>query len=330
MDPVLLSIIFLILVALIFDFTNGFHDAANSIATVVATGALSTRKAVMMAAVFNVISVFFIGSHVAATIGKGIVQPSVVDLNVIFGCLMGAIAWNMITWYYGLPTSSSHALIGGLIGATVCKSGFEPLIWDNILRIGSFIVLSPVIGFMLGAGINTAARAIWPKHNSHLDQKFRLAQLASSACYSMGHGANDAQKTAGIIFLILVAGGQVSAGSQIPAWVIWASFLAIGLGTLAGGWRIVDTLGFKLTKLDSRGGFCAESGGSIMLFIASAMGIPVSTTHTITGGILGVGASETEPNVKWKTARRIVLAWIITIPSSALIAAAFYTGFKPF
>jgi len=330
MDPVLLSIVFLIFIALVFDFTNGFHDAANSIATVVATGALSTRKAVMMAAVFNVLSVFFIGSHVAATIGKGIVQPSVVDLNVIFGCLMGAIAWNMITWYYGLPTSSSHALIGGLIGATVCKAGFEPLIWDNILRIGSFIVLSPVIGFMLGAGINTAARAIWPKHNSHLDQKFRLAQLASSACYSMGHGANDAQKTAGIIFLILVAGGQVSAGSQIPAWVIWASFLAIGLGTLAGGWRIVDTLGFKLTKLDSRGGFCAESGGSIMLFIASAMGIPVSTTHTITGGILGVGASETEPNVKWKTARRIVLAWVITIPCSALIAAAFYTGFNPF
>lgn len=330
MDPTLLSIVFLIFIALVFDFTNGFHDAANSIATVVATGALSTRKAVIMAAAFNVLSVFFIGTHVAATIGKGIVQPSEVDLNVIWGCLMGAIAWNMITWYLGLPTSSSHALIGGLIGATVCKAGLEPLVWENILRIGSFIVLSPVIGFMLGAGINTAARAIWPCHNAKLDQKFRLAQLVSSACYSMGHGANDAQKTAGIIFLILVAGGQISASGPIPSWVIWSSFLAIGLGTLAGGWRIVDTLGFKLTKLDSRGGFCAESGGSIMLFIASAMGIPVSTTHTITGGILGVGASEPQPNVKWKTARRIVLAWVITIPCSALIAAAFYTGFKPF
>jgi PiT family inorganic phosphate transporter len=329
-DPVLVSILFLIFIALVFDFTNGFHDAANSIATVVATGALSTRKAVAMAAVFNFVSVFFIGNHVAATIGKGIVQPSVVDLNVIFGCLMGAIAWNMITWYYGLPTSSSHALIGGLIGATVCKTGTDPLIWDNIVKIGSFIVLSPVIGFMLDAGINTAARAIWPTTNKTLDQKFRWAQLASSACYSMGHGANDAQKTAGIIFLILVAGGQLKATDVIPYWVILASFLAIGLGTLAGGWRIVDTLGFKLTKLDSRGGFCAESGGSIMLFIASSMGIPVSTTHTITGGILGVGASETEPNVKWKTARRIVMAWVITIPCSALIAAAFYTGFKPF
>lgn len=330
MENILFPTILLIVIALLFDFTNGFHDAANSIATVVATGALSARKAVMMAAVFNMLSVFFIGSHVAATMGKGIVQPSVMDLNVIFGCLMGAISWNIITWYYGLPTSSSHALIGGLIGATVCKAGFEPLIWDNILRIGAFIVLSPVIGFILGAGINTAARAIWPKHNSQLDQQFRLAQLVSSAGYSMGHGANDAQKTAGIIFLILVAGGQQSADSQIPGWVIWASFVAIGLGTLAGGWRIVDTLGFKLTKLDSRGGFCAESGGSIVLFIASAMGIPVSTTHTITGGILGVGASETQPNVKWKTARRIVLAWVITIPCSALIAAAFYTGFKPF
>lgn len=330
MDPVLFGIISLIVLALIFDFTNGFHDSANSIATVVATGTLTPRQAVVMAAIFNFGAMFFVSHHVAATIGKGIVSPSVVDLNIIFGCLMGAIAWNMITWYYGLPTSSSHALIGGLIGATLCKAGADALMWDNILRISSFIVLSPVIGFMLGAGINTAARAIWPTHNDQLDKRFRWAQLVSSAAYSTGHGANDAQKTAGIIFLILVASKQLTANEQIPLWVIGASFVAIGLGTLAGGWRIVNTLGFKLTKLDSRGGFCAETGGSIMLFTASALGIPVSTTHTITGGILGVGASETEPNVKWKTARGIVLAWIITIPASALIAAAFYTGFKPF
>jgi PiT family inorganic phosphate transporter len=332
MEHLLLSTVILIAIALIFDFTNGFHDAANSIATVVATGTLKPRQAVAMAAVFNFIVMFFITHHVAATIGKGIVNPAVVDFNVIFGCLLGAIAWNLITWYLGLPTSSSHALIGGLIGATMCKAGADPLIWDNILRTAAFIVLSPVIGFLLGAGINTAARSIWPqpadkqKHQS----KFRWAQLVSSACYSMGHGANDAQKTAGIIFLILTASGALATTADIPAWVIGASFVAIGLGTLAGGWRIVNTLGFKLTELDTRGGFCAETGGSVMLFIASAMGIPVSTTHTITGAILGVGASETEPNVKWRTARPIVLAWLLTIPCSALMAAAFYTGFRPF
>lgn len=332
MEHVLLPTIILIVIALIFDFTNGFHDSANSIATVVATKTLKPRQAVAMAAAFNFIVMFFITHHVAATIGKGIVQPSVVDFNVIFGCLVGAIAWNLITWYWGLPTSSSHALIGGLIGATLCKAGPDPLIWENIWRTASFIILSPVIGFLMGAGINTAVRSIWPtsEDRERHSQKFRWAQLVSSACYSMGHGANDAQKTAGIIFLILTAGGTLTAKDDIPSWVIVASFLAIGLGTLAGGWRIVNTLGFKLTELDTRGGFCAEAGGSVMLFIASAMGIPVSTTHTITGSILGVGASETDPNVKWKTAQRIVLAWVFTIPCSALMAAAFYIGFKLF
>jgi len=332
MEHLLLSTVILIAIALIFDFTNGFHDAANSIATVVATGTLKPRQAVAMAAAFNFIVMFFITHHVAATIGKGIVNPAVVDFNVIFSCLMGAIAWNLITWYLGLPTSSSHALIGGLIGATICRAGTDPLIWDNIGRLAAFIILSPVIGFLMGAGINTAARSIWPsktdreRHNA----KFKWAQIFSSACYSMGHGANDAQKTAGIIFLILTAGGILTASSDIPTWVIAASFSAIGLGTLAGGWRIVNTLGFKLTELDVRGGFCAEAGGSVMLFVPSPMGIPVSTTHTITGAILGVGASETEPNVKWKTASRILWAWIFTIPASALMAAAFYTGFRIF
>lgn len=327
MEPIYF-VAFLIFIALVFDFTNGFHDAANSIATVVATGTLTPRQAVAMAAFFNFIVMFFVTNKVAATIGKGIISPGVVDLHIIFSCLMGAIAWNMITWYYGLPTSSSHALIGGLIGATVCKAGFNSLNWDNINKIASFIVLSPILGFMFGAGINTAVRSIFTKKTEKQTKAFKWAQVVSSAAYSMGHGANDAQKTAGIIFLILIAGGMISPDAHIPYWVIASSFAAIGLGTLAGGWRIVNTLGFKLTELDPRGGFCAETGGSIMLFTASALGIPVSTTHTITGGILGVGASEPEPNVKWKMAGRIVLAWVITIPFSALISSAFYFGFK--
>lgn len=314
----------LIAVALIFDFTNGFHDAANSIATVVATKTLTPGQAVAMAAVFNVIIMFFITFKVAAAIGKGIIDPSAVTLYVVFGCLAGAITWNLITWWLGMPTSSSHALIGGLVGAAVTASGWSVVLEDGLYRILAFIVAAPVIGFVLGAGINTIIRSIFPVEQPGQEKWFRRLQLVSSACYSMGHGANDAQKTAGIIFLILLASGLISAADPIPMWAIWSSFLVMGLGTLAGGWRIVQTLGFKLTHLGPRQGFAAETGGSVMLFVASAIGVPVSTTHTITGAILGTGASEPKPQVKWKKAGEIVVAWILTIPCSALMGSAFY------
>lgn len=323
MDLLWLSVVLLVALALAFDFTNGFHDAANSIATVVATGTLTPRQAVILAAVCNFGIVFFINLSVAATMGKGIVNPSAVDLYVIFGALTGAITWNMITWYFGLPTSSSHALIGGLVGAVVAKSGLEPLVMEGLSKTLIFIVASPCIGFILGAGLNTAMRNIFTNETDRQKRFWRYGQIASSAFYSMGHGANDAQKTAGIIWLILISGGILSAGSAIPMWAVYASFVAMGLGTLAGGWRIVHTLGFKLTKLERRDGFTAETGGGVMLFVATSLGIPVSTTHTITGSILGVGASQAHPKVKWSKAREIVLAWIITIPAAGFLGAAF-------
>lgn len=323
-ETVLWAAIALIAVALIFDFTNGFHDAANSIATVVATKTLTPFQAVAMAAFFNFVIMFFITFKVAAAIGKGIIDPTAVTLYVVFGCLAGAITWNIITWLFGMPTSSSHALIGGLVGAAVTASGWNVVMEDGLYRILAFIIAAPIIGFVLGAGINTIIRNIFPRENSSHDRWFRRMQLVSSACYSMGHGANDAQKTAGIIFLILLASNMISATDPIPMWAIWASFIVMGLGTLAGGWRIVQTLGFKLTHLSPRQGFAAETGGSVMLFTASAMGIPVSTTHTITGAILGTGASEPRPEVKWKKAGEILVAWILTIPCSALMGSAFY------
>lgn len=323
-ETVLWATIALIAVALIFDFTNGFHDAANSIATVVATKTLTPFQAVAMAAFFNFIIMFFITFKVAAAVGKGIVDPSAVTLYVVFGCLAGAICWNIITWLFGMPTSSSHALIGGLVGAAVTANGWATVNEDGLFKILAFIVAAPVIGFILGAGINTIIRNIFTKETNTNNKWFRRMQLVSSACYSMGHGANDAQKTAGIIFLILLASGLIAKGDPIPMWAIWSSFIVMGLGTLAGGWRIVQTLGFKLTHLNPRQGFAAESGGSIMLFTASALGIPVSTTHTITGAILGTGASEPKPDVKWKKAAEILIAWILTIPCSALMGSAFY------
>lgn len=324
MDTLLWAAVFLIAVALIFDFTNGFHDAANSIATVVATKTLTPLQAVSMAAFFNFIIMFFITFKVAATVGKGIVDPSSVTLYVLFGCLAGAIVWNLITWYYGMPTSSSHALIGALIGAAVTANGWEVVIEDGVYRTAAFIVAAPLIGFALGATLNTIIRNMFHNYSSTQDKWFRRLQLVSAACYSMGHGANDAQKTAGIIFLILLASGMLSAGDPVPMWAIWASFAVMGLGTLAGGWRIVQTLGFKLTHLNPRQGFAAEAGGSVMLFSASAMGIPVSTTQVITGSILGTGASEPKPEVKWKKARDILVAWVLTIPCSAILGSAFY------
>lgn len=324
MDSILIWAIVLIGVALIFDFTNGFHDAANSIATVVATGTLTAKQAVIMAAICNFGVMFFITFKVAATIGKGIVLPQYITLFTVFGCLAGAIVWNLITWLFGMPTSSSHALIGGLVGAAWTANGWDVVQQDNLIKIATFIVAAPIIGFAFGAGVNTAIRNIWPQGSERQDWWFRKLQLLSAAAYSMGHGANDAQKTAGIIFLILLSSGLVAQGDPIPMWAIVISFAVMGLGTLFGGWRIVQTLGFKLTELSPRQGFAAESGGSVMLFTASAMGVPVSTTHIITGAILGSGASEPEPHVKWKKARDILVAWVLTIPCSALLASAFY------
>lgn len=322
-NEILLAAVLLITLALVFDFTNGFHDAANSIATVVATGTLTPKQAVIMAAVCNFGAMFIMNLAVAATIGKGIVAPSAVDLYVIGGALCGAIAWNMITWYFGLPTSSSHALIGGLVGAVLATSGTTSLLWEGLGKTLIFIVASPCIGFILGAGLNTIVRNALPDPNEKQTRFFRWAQIGSAAFYSLGHGTNDAQKTAGVIWLILIASGLSATGSPIPMWAVVCSFAAMGLGTLAGGWRIVQTLGFKLTHLDPKGGFVAETGGGMMLFLASAMGIPVSTTHTITGSILGVGASHAAPKVKWKKAQEILVAWILTIPAAGFLGAAF-------
>ena len=314
--------LFLVALALIFDFMNGFHDSANSIATVVSTGVLKPHHAVMMAAVFNFIAFYVLPHKVAATIGKGIIQGSVVDQYVIFGALMGAIIWNVITWYYGIPSSSSHALMGGLIGAAVAKSGFAVLIADKILQTIMFIFISPALGFLLGSTIMLIVGWIFYRTApARVDRWFRRLQLVSAAMYSLGHGGNDAQKTMGIIWLILLAGGVVGANEELPLWVGYACFSAIALGTLFGGWRIVKTMGQKLAKLKPVSGFAAETGGAITLFTATAMGIPVSTTHTITGAIMGAGSTMKASSVRWGLAGNIVWAWIFTIPASALIAA---------
>ena len=314
--------LFLVALALIFDFMNGFHDSANSIATVVSTGVLKPHHAVLMAASFNFIAFYVLPHKVAATIGKGIIQGSVVDQYVIFGALMGAIIWNVITWYYGIPSSSSHALMGGLIGAAVAKSGFAVLIADKILTTIMFIFISPALGFLLGSTIMLIVGWLFYRTApAKVDRWFRRLQLVSAAMYSLGHGGNDAQKTMGIIWLILLAGGVVGANDELPLWVGYACFGAIAFGTLFGGWRIVKTMGQKLCKLKPVSGFAAETGGAITLFTATAMGIPVSTTHTITGAIMGAGSTMKASSVRWGLAGNIVWAWIFTIPASALIAA---------
>ena len=321
----------LIVLALGFDFMNGFHDAANSIATVVSTGVLKPLQAVAFAAFFNFVAYLLFELKVAATVGKGIVTPEIVDQYVVFGALIGAISWNLITWYYGIPSSSSHALIGGMIGATVAKAGTGPLIGAGISKTAIFIVLSPVIGFSLGALVmvltSWACRRMTP---SAVDRWFRRLQLASSAAYSIGHGSNDAQKTMGIIWLLLIAAGLTTKG-ELPHWVVIACYMTIALGTLFGGWRIVKTMGQRITKLRPVGGFAAETGGAVTLFTATSFGIPVSTTHTITGAILGVG-SATRPNgVRWGVFGDIAVAWVLTIPSSAFIAAvAWWVGTRLF
>jgi PiT family inorganic phosphate transporter len=321
-DAAFLTLVFLVVLALAFDFMNGFHDAANSIATVVSTGVLKPHYAVMWAAFFNVAAVMFLELKVAATVGKGIVSPDFIDNHVIFGALCGALLWNIATWYFGIPSSSSHALIGGMIGAALAKAGTAPLLAPGIIKTAAFIVLSPLIGFTLGAAIMILVSWIcFRTPPRKMDKWFRRLQLLSSALYSLGHGSNDAQKTMGIIWLLLIAAG-VTTPSHLPAWVIYSCFAAIGLGTLFGGWRIVKTMGQRITKLKPVGGFAAETGGAITLFGASAFGIPVSTTHTITGAIVGVGSSTRAHGVHWAVAGNIVVAWVLTIPASALVAAA--------
>jgi PiT family inorganic phosphate transporter len=316
------ALILLVVLALVFDFLNGFHDAANSIATVVSTGVLRPYQAVIWAAFFNLVAFGIFELKVASTIGKGIISPEYIDAHLIFGALIGAIAWNLITWYYGIPSSSSHALIGGLMGAAMAKAGTAPLLTPGILKTVAFIVISPLLGLVLGALIMVAVSWIFFRSSPHrVDKLFRRAQLFSSALYSIGHGSNDAQKTMGIIWMLLIAAG-VTTPEHLPLWVIVSCYTAIALGTLFGGWRIVKTMGQKITKLRPVGGFSAETGGAITLFLATELGVPVSTTHTITGAIIGVGTALRASAVRWGVAGNIVLAWIITIPAAALISAA--------
>jgi inorganic phosphate transporter, PiT family len=322
-------VIALVALALAFDFMNGFHDAANSIATVVSTGVLKPVQAVAFAAFFNVVAIFVFKLSVAATIGKGIVEPGVVDHVVVFGALVGAITWNVLTWWYGIPSSSSHALIGGICGAVIAKAGASKLLAAGILKTVAFIFVSPLLGFTLGSLLMVVVAWVFRRTSPmRVDNVFRRLQLVSAGLYSLGHGGNDAQKTIGIIWLLLIATGSVSAADKAPpTWVIWSCYLAIGLGTLFGGWRIVKTMGQRITKLKPVGGFCAETGGAITLFLATSLGIPVSTTHTITGAIVGVGAARRASAVRWGVAGNIVWAWIFTIPASAFVAGvAYYFG----
>lgn len=319
-------VVLLVVLALAFDFMNGFHDAANSIATVVSTGVLRPTQAVVFAAFFNFLALFIFHLSVAATVGKGIVQPGIVDVHVVFGALLGAIAWNLLTWYYGIPSSSSHALIGGIVGAVIAKAGASALIASGILKTVLFIFLSPLLGYVLGSLMMVLVAWVCRRMTPlRVDKWFRRLQLVSASAYSLGHGGNDAQKTIGIIWMLLIATGYVSSADKSPpAWTIVCCYMAIGAGTMFGGWRIVKTMGQKITKLKPLGGFCAETGGAMTLFLATALGIPVSTTHTITGAIVGVGSVHRASAVRWGVAGNIVWAWIFTIPASAFVAAIAY------
>jgi inorganic phosphate transporter, PiT family len=315
-------VIALVLVALAFDFMNGFHDAANSIATVVSTRVLKPYQAVLLAAFFNFAALFVFQLSVATTVGKGIVEQGIVDHYLVFGALIGAITWNFVTWYYGIPSSSSHALIGGLVGAAVAKAGTGALLPAGILKTCAFILISPLMGMLLGALLTLGVSWLFVRTTpSRVDRWFRRLQLVSASLYSLGHGGNDAQKTAGIIWMLLIASGYLAAKDPIPMWVVAACYVTIALGTAFGGWRIVKTMGQRITKLRPVGGFCAETGGAATLFIATSFGIPVSTTHTITGAIVGVGSAQSASAVRWGVAGNIVWAWVLTIPCSALIAA---------
>jgi PiT family inorganic phosphate transporter len=319
-------VVLLVVLALAFDFMNGFHDAANSIATVVSTGVLKPTQAVVFAAFFNFVAIFIFHLSVAATVGKGIVQPGIVDTHVVFGALVGAISWNIITWYYGIPSSSSHALIGGIVGAVIAKSGAGALVSAGILKTVTFIFVSPLLGFLLGSLMMVLVANLFRRSRPmKVDKWFRRLQLLSAGAYSLGHGGNDAQKTIGIIWMLLMATGYATpTDTAPPAWVVICCYMAIGLGTMFGGWRIVKTMGQKITKLKPVGGFCAETGGAMTLFIATALGIPVSTTHTITGAIVGVGSTQRASAVRWGVAGNIIWAWVFTIPASAFVAAIAY------
>jgi inorganic phosphate transporter, PiT family len=315
----------LIAVALAFDLLNGLHDAANSIATIVSTRVLKPHYAVAWAAFFNFIAFLFFGTHVAATVGKGIVDANVIDASVIFGALMGAIIWNLVTWIAGIPSSSSHALVGGLIGAGTAKAGFSAVVWSGVVKTALAIVISPALGLLLA--LLLVLIVAWASVRStplQVDRRFRKLQLVSASLYSLGHGGNDAQKTMGIIAVLLYSQGLLTGGFHIPLWVVLSCQAAMGLGTLFGGWRIVHTMGSKITRLTPPQGFCAETGGAITLFLATFAGIPVSTTHTITGAIVGVGASRRLSAVRWNVASSIIVAWVVTLPAAGLIGAAFY------
>lgn len=318
----------LVIVALLFDFMNGFHDAANSIATIVSTRVLKPHQAVVWAAAFNFLAYFLFQLKVASTIGKGTIDASIVDYYVVFGALVGAIIWNIITWYYGIPSSSSHALVGGLVGAALSKAGIDGLITAGVLKIVAFIFVAPFLGFVIGGllmvAVSWICRNMAPRK---VDKNFRRFQLLSAAAYSLGHGGNDAQKTIGIIWMLLIATGYSHSSDQIPGWIVLACYSAMGFGTMFGGWRIVKTMGNRITKLNQARGFCANSGGAITLFIATAFGIPVSTTHTITGAIAGVGSARGARHVRWGVAGSIVWAWVLTIPCSAAMSAmAWWVG----
>jgi inorganic phosphate transporter, PiT family len=320
------GLVVVIAIALVFDFVNGFHDAANSIATVVSTRVLSPRIAVVWAAFFNFVAFLVFGTVVAATIATGVVEPEVLSIGVIFAGLVGAIGWNLITFVLGLPTSSSHALVGGMAGAAVAKGGFDVLIPSGLRTIGVFIILSPLLGLALGLLLTVGV--MWAVHRyrnvERLNRGFRVGQLFSAAAFSLGHGGNDAQKTMGVILALLISSGHLPTGADVPLWVVLSAHVAIGLGTLTGGWRIVKTMGSKITRLQPVGGMAAESAAAATLFFTSHAGIPVSTTHTITGGIVGVGASRRLSAVRWGVAGRVVWAWILTIPGAWLIATVTY------
>jgi inorganic phosphate transporter, PiT family len=320
--PVLIG---LIGIALAFDFMNGLHDAANSIATVVSTRVLSPQMAVAWAAFFNFVAFLFIGLHVAETIGKGIIDPAIIDPAVIFGALAGAILWNLLTWYFGIPSSSSHALVGGLVGAGTAKGGVAAIVSSGVIKTSVFIFAAPLLGMAMAILVVVLSSWLFkPVVAQTADKAFRRLQLLSSAAYSIGHGANDGQKTMGVITVLLFSTGYLHGAFHVPVWVVLAAQLAMGLGTLMGGWRIVHTMGSKITRLTPHQGFCAETGGAMLLFGATAFGIPVSTTHTITGAIVGVGAARRASAVRWGVAGNIIVAWLVTIPATAALSALIY------
>ncbi|MCV3764455.1 inorganic phosphate transporter [Rhizobium sp. TRM95796] len=318
-------LIALVGIALLFDFLNGLHDAANSIATIVSTRVLRPQYAVFWAAFFNFIAFLFFGLHVAETLGKGIIDPSIVSPLVIFSALMGAIIWNVVTWIFGIPSSSSHALVGGLVGAGLAKTGGDALVLTGLLKTVGAIFLSPAIGFFLALLLVLLVSWLFVRQTPFaVDKTFRFAQFVSASLYSLGHGGNDAQKTMGIIAVLLYSQGYLGGNFHVPFWVVISCQSAMALGTLMGGWKIVHTMGSKITRLNPMQGFCAETGGALTLFGATWLGIPVSTTHTITGAIVGVGAARRVSAVRWGLAGNIVIAWIVTLPAAAAISAAFY------